>query len=356
MAVRRWRSNPWRNRHKNHPVGGLIRGDSRWRPELSEEVTAEPRDVSAGVAAADSARPDAAAHARLNTGLEAAARDVEATLDALLPRPAGRHARVQEAMRYAVFAGGKRLRPFLVLEGARLFGAPEAYALRAAAAIEVLHTYSLVHDDLPAMDDDDLRRGRPTTHRQFDEATAILAGDALLTFAFEVLADPATHDRAEARSELVSLLAQAAGSDGMIGGQMIDIAAPDLQLGPEEVIDLQARKTGALFTFACLAGAIVGGASQREREALLSYSRDFGVAFQISDDLIDAEGSAELAGKQVGKDADLGKATLVSLWGIAAARAEAARLAERARDALSGFGPQADRLRTLPFYLLDRQS
>jgi farnesyl diphosphate synthase len=301
-------------------------------------------------------RPTPAARARLNQGLDAAARAVEATLDDLLPKPAGRHARVQEAMRYAVFAGGKRLRPFLVLESARLFGAPEAYALRTAAAIEALHTYSLVHDDLPAMDDDDLRRGRPTTHRQFDEATAILAGDALLTFAFEVLADPATHDRAEARSELVSLLARAAGHDGMIGGQMIDIAAPGLDLGADGIIELQAKKTGALFAFSCLAGAILGGAGPEARDKLRAYSEAFGVAFQISDDLIDAEGSAELAGKQVGKDADLGKATLVSLWGIPGARAEAARLAQDACAALANFGQEADRLRTLPYYLLDRQS
>jgi farnesyl diphosphate synthase len=301
-------------------------------------------------------RPTPEARARLDQGLRDSAQAVEAALDALLPKPAGLHGRVQEAMRYAVFAGGKRLRPFLVLESARLFGASEAYAVRAAAAIEALHTYSLVHDDLPAMDDDDLRRGRPTTHRQFDEATAILAGDALLTFAFEVLGDPATHGRAEVRSELVSLLARAAGHDGMIGGQMIDIAAPGLDLGVDEIIELQAKKTGALFTFSCLAGAIVGGADLKARESLRSYSEAFGVAFQISDDLIDAEGSVEAAGKQVGKDAELGKATLVSLWGIAAARAEAARLAQEACAALACFGHEADRLRTLPYYLLDRQS
>jgi farnesyl diphosphate synthase len=301
-------------------------------------------------------QPTPAARARLGQGLHDAARAVEATLDGLLPTPSGRHARVQEAMRYAVFAGGKRLRPFLVLECARLFGAPESYALRTAAAVEALHTYSLVHDDLPAMDDDDLRRGRPTTHRQFDEATAILAGDGLLTFAFEVLGDPATHDRAEARSELVGLLARAAGHDGMIGGQMIDIAAPGLDLDAEGIIELQAKKTGALFTFSCLAGAILGGAAPEARESLRAYSEAFGLAFQISDDLIDAEGSAELAGKQVGKDAALGKATLVSLWGIAAARAEAARLAQEASAVLSRFGSEADRLRTLPYYLLDRQS
>src|ERR1700761_1000378 len=193
--------------------------------------------------------PDAAARRRLTEGLDAAAQAVEATLDTVLPKPAGRHARVQEAMRYAVFAGGKRLRPFLVLECAQLFGAPQAGALRAAAAIEALHTYSLVHDDLPCMDDDDLRRGRPTTHRQFDEATAVLAGDGLLTLAFGVLADPATHPSGEVRARLVALLAAAGGSEGMIGGQMIDMLAPERDYGVPEVIQLQALKTGALFEF-----------------------------------------------------------------------------------------------------------
>jgi len=302
------------------------------------------------------APPGPAARERLAASMAAAAAQVEAALDDLLPKPAGLHARAQEAMRYAVFAGGKRLRPFLVLESAALFGAPASGALRVAAAIEALHTYSLVHDDLPAMDDDDLRRGKPTAHRQFDEATAILAGDGLLTLAFELLADPATHPSGEVRAELVASLARAAGSDGMIGGQMIDIEAPTRRLGPDDIIELQAKKTGALFEFSCLAGAILGQAPARERAALVDFARDFGLAFQISDDLIDVEGSAESAGKQVGKDAAQGKATLVGHWGIARAREEAARLAQRARAALSPFGEAADRLRTLPFYLLDRRS
>ena len=297
-----------------------------------------------------------AARERLAEGMAAAAAQVEAALDDLLPKPGGLHARAQEAMRYAVFAGGKRLRPFLVLECAALFGASSSGALRVAAAIEALHTYSLVHDDLPAMDDDDLRRGKPTAHRQFDEATAILAGDGLLTLAFELLADPATHPSGEVRAELVASLARAAGSDGMIGGQMIDIEAPMRHLGPDQIIELQSKKTGALFEFSCLAGAILGQARPPERAALIAFARDFGLAFQISDDLIDVEGSAELAGKQVGKDAAQGKATLVSHWGVEAARNEADRLAVRACEALAPFGEDAERLRTLPFYLLDRRT
>jgi farnesyl diphosphate synthase len=297
-----------------------------------------------------------AARKRLAVGMAAAAAQVEAALEDLLPKPSGLHARAQEAMRYAVFAGGKRLRPFLVLESAALFATPSSGALRVAAAIEALHTYSLVHDDLPAMDDDDLRRGKPTVHRQFDEATAILAGDGLLTLAFELLAEPATHPAGEVRAELVASLARAAGSNGMIGGQMIDIEAPTRRLGLDQIIELQAKKTGALFEFSCLAGAILGKAPPRERAALVAFARDFGLAFQISDDLIDVEGSAETAGKRVGKDAAQGKATLVSHWGVEPARNEAARLAARACEALAPFGEEAERLRTLPFYLLDRRT
>jgi farnesyl diphosphate synthase len=300
---------------------------------------------------------EAAAHyPRLKPALAASAKDTEAALDAILPAPGGRHARVQEAMRYAIFAGGKRLRPFLALESAALFGAPRARALRTAAAIEALHTYSLVHDDLPAMDDDDLRRGLPTAHRKFDEATAILAGDALLTIAFEILADPATHPSGEVRSRLVARLARAGGSDGMIGGQMMDIEAPNANLAPDEVIDLQRRKTGALFEFSCVSGALLGERPAGDVAALETYARAFGLAFQIADDLIDVLGSAESAGKQVGKDQALGKATLIGIWGIEGARAEVRRLAETASEALAGFGPAADNLRALPYYLLDRDS
>ena len=294
--------------------------------------------------------------ATLEHALAQCAEAVNGALDALLPRPVGAHARVQEAMRYATFVGGKRLRPFLILQGAALFGAPHEGALRAAAAIEALHTYSLVHDDLPCMDDDDLRRGQPTTHRRFDEATAVLAGDGLLTFAFELICAPETHASAEVRCALAGRLAQAAGSDGMIGGQMMDIEAPGRAFGAEEVVRLQQMKTGALFEFACEAGPILGEASHEDRRRLQAYARDFGLAFQISDDLIDATGTAETAGKAVGKDLDQGKATLVSLQGVQAARREAERLAARAAETLAPYGPAAAHLRALPFMLIDRKS
>src|SRR5580698_1954143 len=204
----------------------------------------------------------------LDEALKDAASRVDKTLEVVLPRPEGLHARVAEAMRYAVFAGGKRLRPFLTVASAGLFEVPQARSLRVAAAIECLHTYSLIHDDLPCMDDDDLRRGRPTTHRQFDEATAVLAGDALLTLAFGILADSHTHPSGEVRAELVVKLAQASGSDGMIGGQMIDILAPERDYGEAEVILLQALKTGALCEFSCEAGPSLAGASADDRSRL----------------------------------------------------------------------------------------
>ena len=288
--------------------------------------------------------------------MKQAAALVDATLAEVLPRAAGLHGRVAEAMRYAVFAGGKRLRPFLTLEGARLFGVPDARALRAAAAIEALHTYSLVHDDLPCMDDDDLRRGRPTTHRQFDEATAVLAGDALLTLAFGVLADPATHPSGDVRARLVARLAEAGGSEGMIGGQMMDMQAPERAYDLDGVVLLQRMKTGALFEFSCEAGPILAEASDDDRRRLRDFARDLGLTFQITDDLIDALGSAEDAGKAVGKDQEQGKATFISLYGVDGARAEASRLAHRAAGHLAAFGPKAERLRAVPFFLLDRAS
>ena len=281
---------------------------------------------------------------------------VDAALDEVLPRAAGLHGRVAEAMRYAVFAGGKRLRPFLTLEGARLFGVPDARALRAAAAIEALHTYSLVHDDLPCMDDDDLRRGRPTAHRQFDEATAVLAGDALLTLAFGILADPATHPSGDVRARLVARLAEAGGSEGMIGGQMMDMQAPERAYDLDGVVRLQRMKTGALFEFSCEAGSILAEASDDDRRRLRDFARDLGLTFQITDDLIDALGSAEDAGKAVGKDQEQGKATFISLYGVDGARAEASRLAHSAADHLAAFGPEAEGLRAVPFFLLDRAS
>jgi len=300
--------------------------------------------------------PVAADDAAVAGGMARSAAAVEAVLETLLPAPRGHHARVLEAMRYATFAGGKRLRPYLVLEGSKLFGVPDARALRAAAAIEVLHTYSLVHDDLPAMDDDDLRRGRPTTHRQFDEATAILAGDGLLTIAFEILAGPETHPSGDVRARLVSRLAKAAGGEGMIGGQMMDIEAPNHSFGEAEVILLQRMKTGALFEFAAEAGPLLAEAPEADQQRMRDYARALGLAFQIADDLIDATSSAEAAGKSVGKDAAQGKATFISIHGIEKAKAEAQNLAQQAVAALTPYGHAADELRALPTFLLDRAS
>lgn len=294
--------------------------------------------------------------AGFGAALERAAATVDAALGRLLPAPHGPHGRVHEAMRYAVFAGGKRLRPFLVLESAGLFGVKPEKAARTAAAIEVLHTYSLVHDDLPCMDDDDLRRGRPTAHKAFDEATAVLAGDALLTIAFEILAGPQTHESAEVRCRLVQELGQAAGSNGMIGGQTIDMLAAGKNFGPDDVIHLQRLKTGALFEFCCAAGAILGRAGADDEARLRGYARDIGLIFQITDDLLDVLSTAEKTGKAVGKDKDRGKATLVSLLGIDAARDKARTLAQRAAETLACYGAGAANLQTLPMFLLDRET
>jgi farnesyl diphosphate synthase len=280
----------------------------------------------------------------------------DAALEAVLPPPDGLHGRVAEAMRYAVFAGGKRLRPFLVLAGAELFGADMDGAARVAASIECLHTYSLVHDDLPAMDDDDLRRGRPTTHRQFDEATAILAGDALLTVAFEILADPATHASADVRCRLVTGLAKAGGSQGMIGGQMIDMLSAQRSYGEDDIVLLQRMKTGALFEFSAEAGPILAEATADDIGRMHSFAVDFGLLFQITDDLLDVLGDATTAGKAVGKDQDQGKQTLIGSLGLDGAKREARRLAERCAGVLSPYGAKADALRALPFELLDRTS
>jgi farnesyl diphosphate synthase len=303
----------------------------------------------------DSARPkDLQAPDILAEAMQRAVKLTDAALDVVLPQTGGLHGRVAEAMRYAVFAGGKRLRPFLVLSGAELFGADMAGAARTAAAIECLHTYSLVHDDLPAMDDDDLRRGRPTTHKQFDEATAILAGDALLTAAFEILADPATHASAEVRCQLILRLSQAGGSQGMIGGQMIDMLSAERSYGQDDIVLLQRMKTGALFEMSAEAGPILARADADDVERLHSFAVDFGLLFQITDDLLDVLGDAATAGKAVGKDQEQGKQTLIGSLGLEGAKREARRLAERAAQGLSPYGARADALRALPFELLDR--
>ncbi|HEX6980621.1 MAG TPA: farnesyl diphosphate synthase [Alphaproteobacteria bacterium] len=292
---------------------------------------------------------------RLQQALAEDAAAVETALAALLPERTGLESRLFEAMRYATLGGGKRLRPFLVLQGARLFAVNEACAMRVACAVEMVHCYSLIHDDLPAMDDDDVRRGRPTVHKQFDEATAILAGDALLTAAFAVLADPLTHADAQVRAELVLALANAAGAEGMVGGQMIDLAAEHQALDIGAITRLQRLKTGALFCFSAEAGAILGKAPPPVREALRAYAQALGLAFQMADDLLDAEGSASEVGKRTGKDAARGKATFVSLLGAERARAQAKLLAEQAAAYLDLFGEKADLLRDVARWVVDRR-
>jgi farnesyl diphosphate synthase len=292
----------------------------------------------------------------LSSSLARLAGEVESALSDLLPVPDGAEARLSEAMRYAALGGGKRLRAVLVLECAGLFGVERAQAARVGASVEMLHAYSLVHDDLPAMDNDDLRRGKPSTHRQFDEATAILAGDALQTRAFEVLADPATHADAAARCELVAALAHASGAAGMAGGQMIDMLAEGRALTAAEIIRLQALKTGRLIQYSAEAGAILGRASPAQRQRLAAYGRDLGAAFQIADDLLDAAGSTGEIGKTAGKDEAAGKATLVSVLGLEQARAQATALADQAAAHLDCFDAHADLLRALAAYVVSRRS
>ncbi|MHB2169409.1 polyprenyl synthetase family protein [Alsobacter sp. R-9] len=300
--------------------------------------------------------------------LTACASAVEAMLDRLLsPQPlAGeiaRPVRLLDAMRYAALGGGKRLRPFLVVESARMLDAEGDGPLRAACALEMVHCYSLVHDDLPSMDDDDLRRGRPTLHRHMDEAAAILAGDSLLTYAFDVMADPLTHPDPGARADLVLGLARAAGLGGMAGGQMLDLEAEGryaagvpLALGQADIVRLQAMKTGALLAYAAEAGAVAASAPRAVRAALLAYGKALGAAFQVADDILDVEASPEAMGKATGKDAGRGKATLVGLLGLDGARAERDRLAAAAMAALAAFGPEADTLRQAARFAAERRS
>lgn len=292
----------------------------------------------------------------LSSALAHQALVVEAALEALLPMVEGDEARLLEAMRYAALGGGKRIRAFLVMEGAALFSVATTCAARAAASVEMLHAYSLVHDDLPAMDDDDLRRGKPSTHKAFDEATAILAGDALQARAFEVLAEPDTHADPLVRCELVAALGAASGARGMAGGQMIDMLAADRRLDAAEVTRLQALKTGRLLQYSAEAGAILGRAPPHQRHLLAAFGRDLGAAFQIADDLLDAEGTAQETGKRTGKDGAAGKATLVAILGPERARAQAHLLAEQAARTLESFGARAGLLRELALYVVERRS
>jgi farnesyl diphosphate synthase len=297
--------------------------------------------------------------------LSAVAASIEEMLDQLLseearPGEIGRPQRLMAAMRHAVLGGGKRLRPFLAVETARMLGQEGEGPLRAGAAIELLHCYSLVHDDLPSIDDDDLRRGKPTVHRAFDEATAILAGDALQTLAFEVLADPATDPDGTIRADLVLGLTRAAGLGGMVGGQMLDLAAEgrygESNLDEAAVRRLQAMKTGAIIAFSVEAGAILGRADAAARRLLAAYGQALGTAFQVADDILDREASSEALGKRSGKDHDKGKATLVDLLGIDGAHAECRRLVEAAHAALAGFGVEADLLREAARFTVERKA
>ena len=298
----------------------------------------------------------------LQQQLDTNAARIEARLQRLLTQdvPPSAPARLVEAMRYAALGGGKRFRPFLVIESAKLFGLSVDDALDAAAAVELVHCYSLVHDDLPAMDDDDLRRGRPTVHIAFDEATAILAGDALLTLAFEVMAGPGAHSDPAIRCELALALARASGTGGMAGGQQLDLeaeSAPHEAAGDlSRIRDIQEKKTGALITFSVDAGAILARASTSERQALTTYGRCLGSAFQIADDLLDVEGNAASVGKATGKDAAAGKATYVSALGIDGARALLRRLEDEAISALSPFGNRAEILRQAVAFVSNRKS
>ncbi len=307
---------------------------------------------------------DASFVARLN----GVAADIETLLDKLLSgKPVAgelaRPKRLLEAMRYASLGGGKRLRPFLVVESANLFGVPRQQALMVGAALEFIHCYSLVHDDLPAMDNDEMRRGQPTVHRKFDEATAILAGDGLLTFAFDILAREETHPDAAVRIELVTALARGSGLGGMAGGQMLDLEAEGrfaggkpLALGETEITSLQAMKTGALLRFACIAGGILGEAQGAKRAALDRFGGAIGRAFQIADDLLDVEGDPALLGKAAGKDAAAGKATLVGIYGVAEARKKLTALVQEAETALKPFGAAAGTLVAGAKFIAERKA
>ena len=282
------------------------------------------------------------------------AREIDAAFDRLLPVPGDSRSRLVEAMRYAVIGGGKRVRPLLLAATAELYGVSRDSAIRAGAAIEAIHVYSLIHDDLPCMDDDALRHGKPTVHRAFDEATAVLAGDALHALAFEVLADPAVSGDPFTRIELVAALGSASGFNGMAGGQMMDMVAEETVFDLQTITRLQQLKTGALLGAAVEMGAILGRVPPEGRAHLRGYARDIGLAFQIADDLIDHEGDAETAGKAVGKDAGAGKQTFVSLLGADRAREQARALVDQAIGHLAQHGPEADLLRVLARYIVER--
>ena len=290
----------------------------------------------------------------LNESLTQIAADIDQEFDALLKLPGDARDRLYAAMRHAAIGGGKRLRPLLVTATAALFHVDRAVAVRVGTAVEAIHVYSLVHDDLPCMDDDDMRRGKPTVHRAFDDATAVLAGDSLHALAFEILASPQTHPDPFVRGELVSTLALASGPEGMAGGQMMDIEAENATFDLQTVMRLQALKTGALIAASVEMGAILGHIPPEGRTHLRGYARDIGLAFQIADDILDVEGDPELAGKALQKDADAGKGTFVSLMGLERAKQQAEMLVAQANEHLSCYGTEANLLRAIANYITER--
>ena len=290
----------------------------------------------------------------LHDSLTQIAADIDQEFDALLKLPGDARDRLYAAMRHAAIGGGKRLRPLLVTATAALFHVDRAVAVRVGTAVEAIHVYSLVHDDLPCMDDDDMRRGKPTVHRAFDDATAVLAGDSLHALAFEILANPQTHPDPFVRGELVSTLALASGPEGMAGGQMMDIEAENATFDLQTVMRLQALKTGALIAASVEMGAILGHIPPEGRTHLRGYARDIGLAFQIADDILDVEGDPELAGKALQKDADAGKGTFVSLMGLERAKQQAEMLVAQANEHLSCYGTEANLLRAIANYITER--
>ena len=287
--------------------------------------------------------------------LEQVREQINEELKKLLPIPETKDARVVEAMRYSAIGSGKALRPFLAITVGELLGLNPTTALRIGVAIEMLHTYSLIHDDLPAMDNDTLRRGKPTNHIQFDEATAILAGDALQTKAFEILSAPETSSDGEIRAQLTLALAKAAGVSGMVGGQMIDLLGEKDQLTLEEIERMQTLKTGALLNFSCVAPAIAAKADKNVLDALKQYAFNLGLLFQITDDILDVEGDSSLVGKTLGKDSKTHKSTFVSVLGLDRAKALAKSLAEKGCEAVNLFGDKANILKETLIYILERK-
>jgi farnesyl diphosphate synthase len=290
----------------------------------------------------------------LADAMQSVAAEIDALFDQVLAIPDDPRAVLYEAMRHAAIGGGKRLRPLLVYASSNLFNVARESALRAGLAIEALHVYSLIHDDMPCMDDDDMRRGKPTVHKQYSEAIAVLAGDALHALAFEIAVDPATHPDPFVRAELSFELARASGPSGMAGGQMMDLVAEESRFDLATTTRLQQLKTGALISFCLEAGAILGHVPPEGRRSLRAYARDIGLAFQIADDLLDVEGEASVVGKATGKDAGAGKATFVSLLGVERAHAQARMLVDQAIAHLSAFGAEADLLRAIARYVVER--